>query len=151
METFTLLFTDIEGSTALVRRLGPGLYARVLTDPHGLIRSGLAAHGGEEVDTQGDALFAVFSSPRACLVAVLEMQRAVEKQVWPGGGAGADGRACRGGGADGHGPGGRGGAPCRLGGRGRVRGAGVVVGGGGRVGAWRVCAGVSLADLGCTG
>ena len=42
METFTFLFTDIEGSTALLRRLGDGRYARVLTDHHALIRSGLA-------------------------------------------------------------------------------------------------------------
>ena len=51
METFTFLFTDIEGSTALVRRLGEGLYAQVLADHHTLIRSGLAAHDGTEVDT----------------------------------------------------------------------------------------------------
>ena len=71
LETFTFLFTDIEGSTALVRRLGEGLYAQVLADHHSLIRSGLAAHDGREVDTQGDAFFAVFSSPRACMAAVL--------------------------------------------------------------------------------
>lgn len=56
METFTLLFTDIEGSTALVPRLGEGLYTQLLADHHSLIRSGLAAHGGKEVDTQGDSL-----------------------------------------------------------------------------------------------
>ena len=78
METFTFLFTDIEGSTALVGRLGEGLYTQVLADHHSLIRSGLAAHGGEEVDTQGDAFFAVFSAPGACVAAALEMQRALE-------------------------------------------------------------------------
>jgi class 3 adenylate cyclase len=51
--TVTFLFTDIEGSTALVRRLGEGLYAQLLADHHSLIRSGLAAHDGSEVDTQG--------------------------------------------------------------------------------------------------
>ncbi|HEV8274255.1 MAG TPA: adenylate/guanylate cyclase domain-containing protein [Streptosporangiaceae bacterium] len=66
METLTFLFTDIESSTALLRRLGDGGYAQVLADHHSLIRSGLAAHGGEEVDTQGDAFFAVFSSAIAC-------------------------------------------------------------------------------------
>jgi class 3 adenylate cyclase len=85
VETFTFLFTDIEGSTALVRRLGAGLYTQVLADHHRLIRSGLAAHGGEEVDTQGDAFFAVFSSPRAGLAAALQMQRALEAHRWPGG------------------------------------------------------------------
>jgi class 3 adenylate cyclase len=86
VETFTFLFTDIEGSTALVRRLGEGLYAQVLADHHSLIRSGLAAHDGEEVVTPGDAFFAVFSSPRACVAAVLEMQQALETHAWPAGG-----------------------------------------------------------------
>jgi predicted ATPase/class 3 adenylate cyclase len=85
VETFTFLFTDIEGSTALVRRLGEGLYAQLLADHNSLIRSGLAAHDGKEVDTQGDAFFAVFSSPRACVAAVLEMQRALAEHAWPGG------------------------------------------------------------------
>jgi predicted ATPase/class 3 adenylate cyclase len=83
VETFTFLFTDIEGSTALVRRLGEGLYAQLLADHHSLIRSVLAAHDGKEVDTQGDAFFAVFTSPRACVAAVMEMQRALEAQAWP--------------------------------------------------------------------
>ena len=85
METFTFLFTDIEDSTALLRRLGEGLYAQVLADHHSLIRSGLAAHDGREVDTQGDAFFAVFSSPTACVAAVMQMQRALAAHAWPGG------------------------------------------------------------------
>jgi predicted ATPase/class 3 adenylate cyclase len=85
VETLTFLFTDIEGSTVLLRRLGEGVYAQVLADHHALIRSGLAANGGEEVDTQGDAFFAVFSSPRACVAAVVEMQQALEAHRWPGG------------------------------------------------------------------
>jgi predicted ATPase/class 3 adenylate cyclase len=85
VETFTFLFTDIEGSTALLRRLGEGLYTRLLADHHSLIRAGLAAHDGKEVDTQGDAFFAVFSSPRACIAGVLEMQQALEAHAWPAG------------------------------------------------------------------
>src|SRR6516164_11383248 len=82
---FTFLFTDVEGSTALLGRLGEGLYSEVLADHHLLIRSGLAAHDGREVDTQGDAFFAVFSSPRACVAAVLQMQQALAAHAWPGG------------------------------------------------------------------
>jgi predicted ATPase/class 3 adenylate cyclase len=82
---FTFLFTDIEGSTTALRRLGDGLYAQVLADHHALVRAGLAAHDGEEVDTQGDAFFAVFSSPRACVAAVLEIQRALAAHAWPAG------------------------------------------------------------------
>jgi predicted ATPase/class 3 adenylate cyclase len=85
-ETLTFLFTDIEGSTALLRRAGEDVYARVLAVHHAIIRSGLAGHGGREVDTQGDGFFALFSSPRACVAAVLEMQRALEAYEWPVGG-----------------------------------------------------------------
>src|ERR1700746_3490521 len=55
VETCTFLFTDIEGSTSLLQRVGQDVYARVLADHHLIIRLGLAAHGGREVDTQGDA------------------------------------------------------------------------------------------------
>jgi predicted ATPase/class 3 adenylate cyclase len=85
VETLTFLFTDIEGSTALLGRLGDDVYAQVLARHHALIRSALAAHGGGEVDTQGDAFFAVFSSPRACVAAVLAMQQAIQAHAWPGG------------------------------------------------------------------
>jgi len=83
VEIFTFLFTDIEGSTALLRRLGAAAYGQVLADHHDVIRSGLAAHDGEEVDTQGDAFFAVFSSPGECVAAAVEMQRAIEGHAWP--------------------------------------------------------------------
>jgi predicted ATPase/class 3 adenylate cyclase len=83
-QTLTFFFTDIEGSTALLQRLGE-TYAEVLTAHHGLIRAGLAAHGGKEIDTQGDAFFAVFTSPRACVAAAIEMQRAFVSHPWPAG------------------------------------------------------------------
>ena len=85
VETLTFLFTDIEGSTALLGRLGDDDYAQVLAGHHALIRSALAAHDGREVDTQGDAFFAVFSSPQRCMAAVLAMQRAIAGHAWPGG------------------------------------------------------------------
>ncbi len=85
METLTFLFTDIEGSTVLLRRVGDGVYAQMLADHHSIIRSALAAHGGSEVDTQGDAFFAVFSSPRACVAAVTQMQQALQEHAWPAG------------------------------------------------------------------
>jgi class 3 adenylate cyclase len=83
--TLTFLFTDIEGSTALLRRLREGAYAQALAGHHELIRSALAAHGGQEVVMQGDGFFAVFSSPRECVAAVLEMQQALHAHAWPGG------------------------------------------------------------------
>jgi predicted ATPase/class 3 adenylate cyclase len=84
-ETLTFLFTDIEGSTALLKRLGEDVYADVLADHHSLIRSCIATHGGREVSTQGDGFFAVFSSPRACASAVIEMQRGFGAHEWPAG------------------------------------------------------------------
>jgi len=84
-ETLTFLFTDIEGSTALLKRLGDDAYAEALADHHSLIRSCLTNHGGKEVSTQGDGFFAVFSSPRACVSAVIEMQRAFGAHEWPAG------------------------------------------------------------------
>jgi predicted ATPase/class 3 adenylate cyclase len=84
-ETLTFLFTDIEGSTALLQRLGEDVYAEVLAVHNSLIRSYLATHGGKEVSTHGDGFFAVFSSPRACVSAVIEMQRAVATHEWQSG------------------------------------------------------------------
>ena len=49
-----------------------------------MIRSALAAHDGSEIGTQGDAFFAVFFSPRACVAAVLQMQQALDGHAWPG-------------------------------------------------------------------
>jgi hypothetical protein len=83
VETLTFLFTDIEGSTLMLRRLGEEAYAQVLADHHRLIRDGLAGHEGEEVGTHGDAFFAVFSSPRACVAAVTQIQLAIESHPWP--------------------------------------------------------------------
>ena len=83
-KTLTFLFTDIEGSTAMLRRQ-KATYGAILTEHHRLIRAGLAAHGGKEVDTQGDAFFAVFTAPSACLAAAVEIQRAVLSHSWPAG------------------------------------------------------------------
>src|SRR5271165_621495 len=83
-QTLTFLFTDIEGSTSMLQRLRDD-YAKVLADHHELIRMVLAAHAGKEVDTQGDAFFAVFSSPSACLAAAIEIQRALISHLWPAG------------------------------------------------------------------
>ena len=84
VETLTFLFTDIEGSTTFLRKVGEDVYAQVLADHHALIRSALAAHGGAELNTLGDGFFAGFASPRACVAAVLEMQHALEAHDWPG-------------------------------------------------------------------
>ena len=52
----TFLFTDIEGSTRLVRQLR-SRYAEILAEHQRLIRLAFSQHGGHELDTQGDAFF----------------------------------------------------------------------------------------------
>jgi predicted ATPase/class 3 adenylate cyclase len=83
-QTLTFLFTDIEGSTALLQRLGDA-YAQALADHHQLIRDALAAYDGKEIDTQGDAFFAAFSSASACVSAAIKMQRELLAHAWPAG------------------------------------------------------------------
>lgn len=83
--TATFLFTDIEGSTALLHRLGTNLYAEVLAEHHRIIRTALAAHGGTEIGTQGDGFFAVFSSPSSCAAAAIDVQRSLGETSWPAG------------------------------------------------------------------
>jgi predicted ATPase/class 3 adenylate cyclase len=82
--TLTFLFTDLEGSTVMLRHLGEA-YTDVLADHHRLIRGCLASHGGNEISTQGDGFFAIFTSPSASVAAVMEMQRAIGSHHWPAG------------------------------------------------------------------
>jgi predicted ATPase/class 3 adenylate cyclase len=58
--TVTFLLTDIEGSTDLLHELGAERYAEALAEHRVVIRNACAAHGGVEVDTQGDAFFVAF-------------------------------------------------------------------------------------------
>ena len=58
--TVTFVFTDIEGSTRLLHELGDA-YAGVLAEHRRILRESAAAHGGVEVDTQGDAFFFAFA------------------------------------------------------------------------------------------
>jgi predicted ATPase len=58
--TVTFLFTDVEGSTRLLHELGEEGYAAALAAHRRVVREQVAAHGGVEVDTQGDAFFVAF-------------------------------------------------------------------------------------------
>src|SRR5690348_3838164 len=82
--TLTLLMSDIEGSTALVRQLGAG-WPPVLERHRALLRAAVAEHGGVVVDCQGDALFAVFRSSLAAIAAARQSHRALADESWPGG------------------------------------------------------------------
>ena len=74
--TVTLLFTDIEGSTRLLHELGER-YADVLAEHRHVLREAFAAHGGVEVDTQGDAFFYAFAEAREAVAAAREAQAAL--------------------------------------------------------------------------
>jgi predicted ATPase/class 3 adenylate cyclase len=82
--TVTFLYTDIEGSTRLVYRLGDA-YAGALAEHQRLLRAAFAHWGGQEVDTQGDAFFVTFARAAAAIEAAVEGQRALGRQPWPGG------------------------------------------------------------------
>lgn len=84
--TVTFLFTDIEGSTRLLRQLGDG-YPAVLEAHYRLLRAAFAAHHGYEVDTQGDSFFVAFPTARDALSAAVAAQRAVAAHPWPAGSA----------------------------------------------------------------
>ena len=84
--TVTFTFTDIEGSTALLKRLGDE-YAFVLSTHRRLVRESLAACGGVEIDTQGDAFFAAFGRARDAVDAVTRIQSAHAAETWPHGAA----------------------------------------------------------------
>ena len=82
--TVTFLFTDVEGSTRLLGQLRDR-YGAVLAEHQRLLREAFAAHGGEEVDTQGDSFFYVFSRARDAASAAVDGQRALASHDWPEG------------------------------------------------------------------
>jgi class 3 adenylate cyclase len=80
--TVTFVFTDIEDSTELLKRLSDG-YAELLSGHRRIVRSAFA--DGIEMDTQGDAFFFVFSRARDAVTAAVEAQRAHAAATWPDG------------------------------------------------------------------
>jgi class 3 adenylate cyclase len=79
--TVTFVFTDIEGSTELMRRLGDG-YGEVLDDHRRLLREHLGNAGGREIDTQGDAFFFSFTRARDAVAGAVAAQRALQAHAW---------------------------------------------------------------------
>ena len=82
--TATFLFTDIEGSTALLKQLRER-YAEVLADHHRILREAFAANGGTEIDNQGDSFFVAFRRAREAVLAAADAQRALQEHEWPEG------------------------------------------------------------------
>lgn len=82
--TVTFLFSDIQGSTQLLQKLG-GEYARVLAEHQTLLHDIFTENDGVVVDTQGDSFFVAFPGARNALNAAVEAQRALFRHEWGGG------------------------------------------------------------------
>jgi len=82
--TVSLLFSDIEGSTALLSRLGSS-YVVALSGQREVLRASWAAHGGTELGTEGDSFFVVFSTAEDAVAAAARAQRELAEFAWPDG------------------------------------------------------------------
>ncbi len=84
--TVAFLMTDIEGSTRLVRDLGPA-FPMLLGDHFRLLGGAIEDAGGTFVSSEGDAVFAVFPTVRQAVLAAVGGQRALAAHDWPEGAA----------------------------------------------------------------
>jgi len=80
--TITLLFSDIEGSTHLLQQSGDA-YADLLTKCRQLLRMAFRVYLGQEVDSQGDAFFVVFTRAADAVSAATNAQRTLASHPWP--------------------------------------------------------------------
>jgi predicted ATPase/class 3 adenylate cyclase len=83
--TVSLFFSDIEGSTRLLERLGRDRYAEALEQHRGLLRAAFGRHNGYEVDCEGDSFSVAFQSAAEAAEAAREAQRALAGAEWPDG------------------------------------------------------------------
>jgi class 3 adenylate cyclase len=74
--TVTILFTDIEGSTALAQRLGDKPYHALLAEHNRILREQVARHGGHEVKSMGDGFMVAFASAARALSCAVDIQKA---------------------------------------------------------------------------
>ena len=82
--TVTFLFTDIEGSTRLIKQLRDR-YGEALADHQRILRRAFADHGGREIDTQGDSFFVAFPRAKDAVAAAVEAQRGLGEHAWADG------------------------------------------------------------------
>jgi class 3 adenylate cyclase len=74
--TVTILFSDIEGSTAMTERLGDQRWLELLRAHNAIVRQQVTAHEGFEVKSEGDGFMLAFQSARKALQCAAEIQRA---------------------------------------------------------------------------
>ena len=77
----TLLMTDIEGSTVLLRRLGDR-YGTFLNDVRAILRDAVLRVSGREIDARADEFFAVFEGAGAAIEAAVAIQRELGSRAW---------------------------------------------------------------------
>ncbi|MDX6515410.1 MAG: hypothetical protein QOH73_1076 [Gaiellaceae bacterium] len=82
--TVTFLFTDIEGSTRLLKQLRDG-YEELLAEHQRILRKAFDAYGGREIDTQGDSFFVAFPRAKNAVAAAVAGQRDLAEHAWPEG------------------------------------------------------------------
>ena len=79
-----MVFSDVEGSTLLLNRLGPR-YVDALDGQRQVQRQAWAAHDGTELGTEGDSFFVAFPTAEAAVAAAVQAQRGLEEYPWPDG------------------------------------------------------------------
>jgi len=77
----TLLMTDIEASTVLLRKLGD-CYGALLNDVRGILRAAVSRASGREIDARADEFFAVFERAAAATEAAVAIQRELAARAW---------------------------------------------------------------------
>jgi len=82
--TVTFVFSDVEGSTGLLKRLGER-YGELIGEHRHIVRETYGAHDGFEIDAQGDAFFFAFARARDAVGAAVAAQRAHAEHSWPAG------------------------------------------------------------------
>ena len=75
--TVTIMFSDIEGSTAMADRLGDSHFMEVLREHNAIIRDQIKAHAGFEVKSEGDGFMVAFQSARKALACASAIQKAL--------------------------------------------------------------------------
>jgi class 3 adenylate cyclase/pimeloyl-ACP methyl ester carboxylesterase len=79
-DVHTILFTDIEGSTALTQRLGDAKAQELVRTHNAIVRDALKTHSGSEIKHTGDGIMASFAMASTALECAIAIQRAVEGQ-----------------------------------------------------------------------
>ena len=82
--TVTFLFTDVDGSTRLLKQLRER-YGDVLAVHRRLLRAVFSEYGGQEIDSQGDAFFVAFGRAKDGVRAAVAAQRALAEHPWSAG------------------------------------------------------------------